>query len=124
MAQHAGRRRIIEAAAVALEAYEHLVVAVCDEGDGEVRLAVIGEAEASALDAEIPQRAVERAVLVDEDRLEQRAPACDLAPALNVHERGVLVFSELQLLRPDVPQQLVETSVGIERHAKRQGVDE
>ena len=110
MAQHAGGGRVIDAAAIVLETNEHLVVAVGDEGEWVVGLAVIGEPEARTSDVERPQRRVERVVLVDQDRVEERTASRNLAPALHLRERGVLVLAQLDLPRSDFRQQLVETT--------------
>ena len=118
MAEHPRRRSVVDPAAVVLEAHEHLVVAVGDEGERVVGLAVIGEREAGALRDRASAASCRGVlVLVDEDRVEERTAPRDIAPALDLHERGVLVLAQPDLLRPDLLQQVAEATLGV--HAAR-----
>src|SRR5689334_16548939 len=65
-----------------------------------------------------------RIVLKHHERLEQVLPAFDVAPALHIHERAVLILPQLHHLRLQLTQPWSNLRFLVHSHAHRQAVDE
>ncbi len=124
MASHAADDVLGKTPPRVLELEEQLLVAVRSERERIVGIADIAEAPGAPGLAKGAQLRIERALSEDEQGLEERRAARHLAPALHVHERGVLVIAQRELRLALRLEPGAKLGLGVDTHARGHRIDE
>jgi hypothetical protein len=121
IAQHSPRDIVIKPIARVLDAKQQSLAPIGDEREGKICLPDILEGSALPFAAERLELRVERQMLIDKNALEQRSAALDIAPALHLCERRMLVRARRQTLVANSAQPPREFRgwIDIDTHRKR-----